>query len=1839
MQSFKRTIATRALAWVLAFVMVFTMIPYGAFAEGEPTPGGIATRDAAPPIESPVDNDSKNAVHAFVGVQTAGNLNDPIPKMTGQQFIPMEGIKAYFQWFEDDGYVSPIYTATSDANGRLNIGCTPYLAPNGKLIKFDADPTVSGGHEKYRFWVEEESIPEGYQLQYITGENVIFPKGIATITQGGSGSDTPRNTHENWKILLMQKPKAEMHRTDAKETPVKSKTGGNLDGKVSWDYNSPSGGIEWSTVAHHTEPAEGVTVRASYLSDYAMKQIFSSDSAVRFGVSSADEIRGSKWTPKLEKDLQDWIKEEVAKDPEKWIAETVTAKTNAEGKYIIQFNGTWGTALNRDVATDKERVAGGRYDGALHKWTEEEASRVGTVANSADEGTFYRGLVNYWERKHVNYDFLFVSTDGTDGIRVMTPYNNNYYTVMHEKYGISSGWSGTGTGVGVTNAADNTLRADFIFGPGEIDFHITNYDNDANTAFPGDIAQTSTTGLPHSFTSSKYQIVWYGPDGKEVKRGTAQLPSSTGTIDSEPFDTTGVTKTTEYTAKLHRVDSKGNLQDPIAIDSFTVEVSNYVGSRYDVFEHKNENPIKDAEYTAENLPEGLTIDAANGNISGKPKTAGLYDVKVTASMDDLDGQNVVGKITGSRTHKYLITDSPLADGTKGTEYNQKVVPTPQKGYVFKNVSAKFIAGKEIAGLTITKDQITGTPTAEVKATEDDPNVEVTYDIYKVNDKGQEVLIKKGHVDKVPLSIKDDDSAKYEPEYTPVNGTVGTPATVAAPTFKDAEGKPATPQNVTYELGKDAPTGAQVNADGSVTYTPVEADAGKSVNIPVVVKYADGSTDNVNAVINVAKKATTADKVKELGGLDPQTIKVWKDDPIDWKNGVVPADKTNSDEVWALIEAAEVTDITEPTRDSSKAGKSEGKLKLTFADGSSIEVPNQMLIVSDPVVVVDPTDPNAPKEEDLPNKKVKVLFVASTGVKEVKTTGITYAKVGTVLEDKDFPQNKDITFEDGYKGPVTWTPAKTTAVKNSGPGFVKGKGFVFKASATLEDIIDRTGDESKPTPDGYVRVTFTNGDGVNDIENNKVYDVKEGTALTADKYPTVTPKEGYETPVWSVAAGTPITKDTQVPITATATATTPAEKDADKYTPSYADKDGKAGVEVTTDAPTFKDADGKTTTAPDGTKYTLGKDAPEGATINENTGEVTYTPKESDAGNPVEIPVVVTYPDKSTDDATATINVEALPDVIDRTGDENKPTPDGYVRVTFTNGDGVNDIENNKVYDVKEGTALTADKYPTVTPKEGYETPVWSVAAGTPITKDTQLPITATATAATPAEQTATPKITAPKAGDKTITGTSEPNAKVVVELPDGTKVETTADNDGKWTANVPAGKEPKENDVVKAVATVDGKTPSEEATAKTTAATPAEQTATPKITAPKAGDKTISGTSEPNAKVVVTLPGGSTIETTADGEGNWTASVPAGSELKEGEVVKATATVDGKTPSEEATATVTGENPDQSDKPSIKQPTEGDNTITGTGTPGATITVKDKDGNVIGETEVKDDGNWSVDVPKDKPLKKGETITATQTEDGKQPASAEATVKGKDNGNGGYWIIPWNPTTPSEEAPKHETAIHKLYIYGYEDSTFRPEGNMTRAEAAAMIARLQGLDLSNKARPDFMDVRSGWYNAAINAVVNAGYMKGYPDGTFRPDGKITRAEFAQMIKAIDKANSATAPFADVKGHWAEAAINQAYANDRIAGYPDGTFRPNDQITRAEAVTIFNKLYDRHVEEPGIADVKSRLVEFNDINRGHWAYFQVVEASNTHEFYRTEKGKVDETWVRVLQNWKEALANR
>ena len=212
---------------------------------------------------------------------------------------------------------------------------------------------------------------------------------------------------------------------------------------------------------------------------------------------------------------------------------------------------------------------------------------------------------------------------------------------------------------------------------------------------------------------------------------------------------------------------------------------------------------------------------------------------------------------------------------------------------------------------------------------------------------------------------------------------------------------------------------------------------------------------------------------------------------------------------------------------------------------------------------------------------------------------------------------------------------------------------------------------------------------------------------------------------------------------------------------------------------------------------------------------------------------------------------------------------------------------------------------------------------------------------------------------------------------------------------------------------------------------------------------------------------------------------------------------------------------------------------------------------------------------------------------------------------------------------------HKAYIFGYPNGTVRPNGNITRAEAAAMLARLLNIEaIGSSAKPNFKDTESAWYNKAINAVVARGIMKGYPDGRFRPNAPITRAEFTQMISTIDNKPYGTAPFVDVKGHWAERAIGSEYQAKRITGYPDGLFRPNANITRAEAAVILNKIFERNYDALSLAKCKNALMlkRFIDLNESFWGWNDMVEATNTHEYVRRYKDQIlnrlEEDWLLI-----------
>ena len=230
----------------------------------------------------------------------------------------------------------------------------------------------------------------------------------------------------------------------------------------------------------------------------------------------------------------------------------------------------------------------------------------------------------------------------------------------------------------------------------------------------------------------------------------------------------------------------------------------------------------------------------------------------------------------------------------------------------------------------------------------------------------------------------------------------------------------------------------------------------------------------------------------------------------------------------------------------------------------------------------------------------------------------------------------------------------------------------------------------------------------------------------------------------------------------------------------------------------------------------------------------------------------------------------------------------------------------------------------------------------------------------------------------------------------------------------------------------------------------------------------------------------------------------------------------------------------------------------------------------------------------------------------------------------------WSKQKPKDDEEvepidTREVGEHKAYMFGYTDGTVRPNGYITRAEAAALVTRLLGLDtFASAAEPAFTDTPSSWYNKAINAAVQRGIMKGYPDKSFRPNAPITRAEFTQMISTIDNKPYGVAPFADVVGHWAERPIGSEYQAGRIKGYPDGTFRPNAFITRAEAVVILNKIFERNYDAMSAMNAKNKeyIKRFIDLAPSFWGFNDMVEATNTHLFKRRVKGEIAEDWVEV-----------
>ena len=306
-----------------------------------------------------------------------------------------------------------------------------------------------------------------------------------------------------------------------------------------------------------------------------------------------------------------------------------------------------------------------------------------------------------------------------------------------------------------------------------------------------------------------------------------------------------------------------------------------------------------------------------------------------------------------------------------------------------------------------------------------------------------------------------------------------------------------------------------------------------------------------------------------------------------------------------------------------------------------------------------------------------------------------------------------------------------------------------------------------------------------------------------------------------------------------------------------------------------------------------------------------------------------------------------------------------------------------------------------------------------------------------------------------------------------------------------------------------------------------------------------------------------------------------------------------------------------------------------------TITVKVEDhetGRPIEDAEVSigKGGNITVTLPDGTDMDEDNRITVTVTDQKREPQEGLTVIIKGDLGQ--------KETEETDENGKLtvpavvESEYHGAYVVGYTDGTFGPDRDMTRSEAATIFARLlaqrNGERITAPTKTTFPDVpTNAWYAGYVSYLARYGIAVGYTDGLFHGDEPITRAEFTAMaVRFFDTYGDGDpaimeeySGFWDVSpGHWAAGYIADAARYGWVVGYGDGTFHADDEITRAEVVTIVNRLLGREADQEYIADHPRGLVLFPDVSKSYWAYYDILEAANGH----TASMQDAETWLKA-----------
>ena len=250
--------------------------------------------------------------------------------------------------------------------------------------------------------------------------------------------------------------------------------------------------------------------------------------------------------------------------------------------------------------------------------------------------------------------------------------------------------------------------------------------------------------------------------------------------------------------------------------------------------------------------------------------------------------------------------------------------------------------------------------------------------------------------------------------------------------------------------------------------------------------------------------------------------------------------------------------------------------------------------------------------------------------------------------------------------------------------------------------------------------------------------------------------------------------------------------------------------------------------------------------------------------------------------------------------------------------------------------------------------------------------------------------------------------------------------------------------------------------------------------------------------------------------------------------------------------------------------------------------------------------------------------------------SVSYTVNGGGSGGSGGSHKP-TVTIPDDVPTGLNGKDHYAYVVGYPDGMVYPQKNITRAEVATIFFRLledETREANMTKSNGYNDMKDGaWYTCAVSTLSKMGIIKGYEDGSFKPDASISRAEFAAIAARFDPDGDKTpATFSDVSSHWAKDEISIAANHGWIKGYEDGSFKPDQKITRAETMTLVNRVLKRLPETKD--DLHKDMKTWPDNQKeSAWFYLAVQEATNSH-YQKLKKDAIHETWesMRETRDW-------